>query len=204
MSVTGIAKSNICSIHSNMCVVRRFYSSGMKLSNPFSIPSIRRDSHPGTAAIAGATEIADHIRWHEAETVDAMASLIHHPRSLARPVPDWRPPSKQTPALFGSHPLMLTITRHRVGPRARARVRGFGETRDPAYLVSVRVTDPRGRRVDPVIAEGWVRALVDEEIVDAVHEVTDGRTPTFVWLVDGRYQPVHSPASLFTGFAQAA
>lgn len=170
------------------------------MNRAFSILPVR---HTPRVSLSAA-EVATHIREHEAETLRAVDSVIHHPRSLARPMADWRPPSKQTPALFGGDPLMLTVTRHRVGPRTRARVRGFGETRDPAYLISVRVTDPRGRRVEPVIAEGWIRALVDESMVDTIHEISDGRTPTYLWLVDGHYRPVHSPASLFSGFAQAA
>lgn len=170
------------------------------MNRAFPILPVRRTPH----VLLSAAEVAAYIRDHEAETLGAVDSVLHHPRSLARPLADWRPPSKQTPALFGGAPLLLTVTRHRVGPRARARVRGFGETRDPAYLINVRVTDPRGRRVDPIVAEGWIRALVDEDMVDAIHEVNDGRTPTYLWLVDGHYHPVHSPASLFSGFAQAA
>lgn len=172
----------------------------MKLSSAFHLPTRHRTSLRSRTA----AEVARHVRAHETETLDAVSSVVHHPRSLTRPMAEWRPPSKQTPALFGGQPLTLTVTRHRVGPRARARVRGLGETREPAYLVSVRVTGAQGRRVDPVAAEGWVRALVDEALVDAVHEVTDGRTPTFVWLVDRHFRPVRSPASLFSGFAQAA
>ncbi|WIM69458.1 hypothetical protein [Corynebacterium suedekumii] len=154
--------------------------------------------------ITSATHIADHLRTTQARTLADVASIMHHPRSLARPMPNWRPPSKRLPGVLGAGPLTAAVTRHRVGEQVKARIRGYGEDRQPAYLVTVRVTDPAGGPVDPDLAEGWVRALVDDAVVDAVHEVTVGHAPTFVWLVDSHYQPVHSPASLFTGFAQAA
>jgi len=143
--------------------------------------------------------IAAALRTREAATIRDLHSIIHHPRSLARPTANWRPPGKALPG--GS--LTMALTRHRVGERAKARVLGFGEPREPAYLITVRITDQRGP-VDPVAAEGWVRALVDEALIDAVHEVPSGNAATFVWLVDGRFVPLHSPASLFAGFAQAA
>lgn len=147
--------------------------------------------------------VAAELRVREAATLRDLRSVLHHPRSLARPQADWRPPGKALPG--GS--LTMTLTRHRVGERARARVIGFvsgsGDERRPAYLVTVRVTDARGA-VDPVAAEGWVRALVDDSLIDAVHEVPSGNAATFVWLVDAHFVPVHSPASLFADFAQAA
>ncbi|WP_156227590.1 hypothetical protein [Corynebacterium comes] len=147
--------------------------------------------------------IALTLRAHEATTLRDLHSMIHHPRSLARPQANWRPPSKALPG--GS--LTMTLTRHRVGERVKARVLGFasgsGEDRAPAYLITVRITDQHGA-VDPVTAEGWVRALIDDALIDAVHEVSSGHAATFVWLVDAHFVPVHSPASLFFGFSQAA
>lgn len=149
-------------------------------------------------------ELTAQLRREEAPTIAALNSILHHPRSLARPLPTWRPPSKQLPAVHGGDELTATLTRHRVGPRARARVRGFGETREPAYVISARLTDPRGRAPERHLAEAWIRALVSEELIDAVHEIEGGQAPTYCWLVDGHYQPVHSPSSLFTGMADAA
>lgn len=91
-----------------------------------------------------------------------------------------------------------------MGERAKARVLGYGEKRVPSYLVTVRITDPTGRPVAPSLAEAWVRALVPEELVSAVHEISSSSAATFVWLVDSTYTPVHSPLSLFEGFSQAA
>ncbi|HJD77576.1 hypothetical protein SAMN06295981_2499 [Corynebacterium pollutisoli] len=142
--------------------------------------------------------IAVDLRRHRADTLRDLQSILHHPRSLARPQASWRPPGKQLP-----DGLTMTLTRHRVSERVKARVLGFGEEREPAYLITVRITDQHGA-VDPVRAEGWVRALVENSLVDAVHEVPSGRAATFVWLVDAAFHPVHSPASLFAGFSAAA
>lgn len=142
--------------------------------------------------------IATDLRHRQAETLRDIQSILHHPRSLARPAANWRPPSTTLP-----DGLTMTVTRHRVGARVKARILGFGEEREPSYLVTVRITDPDGP-VDPVRAEGWVRALVDNDLVDAVHEVPSGRAATFVWLIDARYLPVHSPAAMFAGLTAAA
>lgn len=145
------------------------------------------------------------LRHRQASTLNDLSSIIHHPRSLARPSASWRPPLKRLPAPPEGEALNVTITRHRVGPQAKARVFGFGEDRVPAYLLTLRFTDPRGGSVDVALAEGWVRALIHDAAADAVHEVTvTDHAPTFVWLADSDYLPVRSPASLFGGFEQAA
>ena len=153
-----------------------------------------------------ASEIAADLLYHEYDTINSIAAIMHHPRSLARPTPTWRPPIKQLPTPAGGPggEYCMSITRHRVGTRVKARVRGFGQNRIPAYLITIRITENFGQPVDPAVAEGWVRTLVPAEMVGAVHEVSRGPNATYVWLVDSSYQPVHSPESLFTGFSQAA
>lgn len=153
---------------------------------------------------ATAVQIADRLQAYEIDTLSAIHSIIHHPRSLARPLHNWRPPTKPLPGLDGASPLDMAITRHRVGEQVRVRVRDFGEKHQPAYLITVRITDPHGGLVDPALAEGWVRAILPDANIDAAHEVSAGRAPTFVWLVDGKFHPTHSPASLFSGIAQSA
>lgn len=143
--------------------------------------------------------IADTLRTREAETLRDLHSILHHPRSLARQTANWRPPSKALPG----GDLTMTLTRRRVGERAKARVLGYGGEREPVYLITLRITDQH-RTLDLVLAEGWVRALVDDELIDSVHEVPSGHAATFVWLVDRHFVPVPSPASLFAGFTQAA
>lgn len=153
-----------------------------------------------------ATDIATEILVTEPEVVKGLRSIIRHPRSLARPMPQWRPPSTRLPALpaTGARELTMAITRHRVGPRAQARVRGFGEQREPAYMVSVRLSDPSGMPLTPRVAEGWVRSLIDFSRADAIHEISSGTAATFVWLVDRDFEPIHSPTSLFEGHSAAA
>ncbi|ANE05297.1 hypothetical protein [Corynebacterium crudilactis] len=126
-----------------------------------------------------------------------IASMMRHPRSLARSIPTWRPPSIQLPPPPGEDPLVLTLSRHRAGPAARKIVREFGENRQPAYLITVRITNPMGYKVSNRIAEGWVRAILGSTKSSTVHQLTDEPTPTFCWLIDAHFDPVPSPSSLF-------
>ena len=144
---------------------------------------------------------AAHLRTSFPDTLAAVASIMRHPRSLARPLATWRPPSITLP---GTDPLVLTLSRMRVGDAVRDRVQRSGETRTPAYLITVRITDPSGHRVPRATAEAWVRALVACGQINAVHHLTDEAAPTFCWLVDGHFTPVISPASLFQQPAEAA
>ncbi|WP_092256980.1 hypothetical protein [Corynebacterium cystitidis] len=143
------------------------------------------------------------LRQKHAPILEAAASMIRHPRSLARPVPSWRPPIVKLPRHHGTPKLTLAISRHRVGPRAAARIQGYGETRRPAYLVSVRVTDPTGANVDHTAAEAWIRALLPDNVDGKVHEVDAHKAVTYVWIVDGTFTLLESPASLFEGMAAA-
>ncbi|WKD57866.1 hypothetical protein CAPI_06630 [Corynebacterium capitovis DSM 44611] len=136
-------------------------------------------------------------------TVDALHSVIRHPRSLARPTAQWRPPVKELPAIHGGPRLAVAVTRRRVGPRAKARIRGYGESAVPAYLVELRFTDATGLRTDRRHSDAWIRSLVADEDITAVHELGSPVAADYVWLVDGSYRPVPSPPSLFAGLAVA-
>lgn len=170
------------------------------------VPNLRKRPFP--AATGGSpvdpVAAAEQIRAGEPDTLRALSSILRHPRSLARPLPTWRPPSKQLPAVMGGRKLNATLSRHRVGPKARARVRGFGESREPTHVISIRFTDPQGRMIPPGFAEAWIRALVPSELIDTVHEISSGRTPTYCWLVDAHQVPLRSPSSLFSGMENAA
>ena len=153
------------------------------------------------APIPSPTRHAEYLRDTFPEVLATVTSMMRHPRSLARPVPTWRPPSTRLP---GDDPLTLTLSRMRVGNVVREIVHDTGEIRVPAYLVTVRITDPSGRRVPRAGAEAWVRALLADDHITAVHQLTDEPTPTFCWLVDARFTPVRSPASLFQQPSRAA
>lgn len=150
------------------------------------------------------SDITGRITERHGEVLSRLATTLRHPRSLARPVASWRPVTLPLPSIAGLPALSATVTRHRVGPRAKARVRGYDGEREPAYVVSLRLTDPTGSSVDPALGEAWVRALVGEDHVESVHEIDSSEHATYVWLVDGRFVPVTSPATLFTGFTNAA
>lgn len=153
---------------------------------------------------AKAAEIAAALAYYHHETVSSISAIIHHPRSLARPTPTWRPPIQQLPPTPNGGDYSMSITRHRVGARVKARIRGFGESRIPAYLITIRITGNFGQVVDPATSEGWIRTLIPAEEAGAVHEISRGPNATYVWLVDSAFEPVHSPESLFAGFQQAA
>lgn len=155
-------------------------------------------------SLPSAAKITRYVRTHHRSALDAVGTIMAHPRSLARPTASWRPPSHTLPAIFGRDALSITVTRHRVGPRVQARMRGFGEQRTPAYLVTARLSMPSGYVVPPELAAGWVASIFGPENGECVHEFDSPTAPTFVWVVDGSFQPLRSPASLFTGLSQAA
>ena len=139
------------------------------------------------------------------DQLTAVRSILRHPRSLARPTASWRPPQARLTA--GKHQaLTAALSRYRVGPLAQSRVRGYGEQRTPAYVVSVRITAPSGAAPSAPLAEAWIRALVPREFINTVHRIdTNFETAAiYAWLVDANYIPVQAPASIFAGFSRAA
>lgn len=159
----------------------------------------RRPLTPATAA-----EVCEHIHAHEAGALADLHSMIHHPRSLERPLPGWRPPATRVPALFSRGRPVLELTRRRVDAHLHSRAAGAEGEHSPAYLLSMRMSDPRGHEVPPAIAAGWARALVDAPEPGFLHELTAEDQPAYAWLVDADFRPVRSPAELFTGSSQAA
>ncbi|WP_128890058.1 hypothetical protein [Corynebacterium pelargi] len=144
------------------------------------------------------------IEQQHTDTLAKIRSIIRHPRSLARPQASWRPPIIALDPPTSAHGLRVAITRRRVGPNVQARVRGYGEHRRPAYVLALRFSCRQGQEVSPVLAEAWVRGIVGEANAGCVHALSDEYTPTFLWITDAQGQALHSPASLFAAFAQAA
>ncbi|AZA09526.1 hypothetical protein [Corynebacterium pseudopelargi] len=144
------------------------------------------------------------IEQEHSDTLAKIRSTIRHPRSLARPQASWRPPSITLDPPSASHGLKVAITRRRVGPNVQARIRGYGEHRRPAYVLALRFSYSNGQEVPPLLAEAWVRGIVGEANAGCVHALSDAYTPTFLWITDAQGQALHSPASLFAAFAQAA
>ncbi|WP_080795535.1 hypothetical protein [Corynebacterium pacaense] len=150
------------------------------------------------------TDYAEHLHEVFPTVLSDVGSMMRHPRSLARPIPTWRPPRIQLPPLPGTDPLSLTLSRHCVGRETRDLLTASGGEGEPAYLITVRLSNADGYRVSAPLAEGWVRALLTGQNITSVHELRDEATPTFCWLVDSHFLPVPSPASLFQGRARAA
>lgn len=147
--------------------------------------------------------LSEEIRTRHPETIQSAQAVMHHPRSLSRPTATWRPPVLTLPRVANGPQLTLAVTRRRVGPRARARIQGYGGDHVPAYLLEVRIADATGAQVDPVLAESWVRALIPDDAAHAVHELTGSHAANYVWLVDGTFAPIASPSSLFEGLSAA-
>ena len=159
-----------------------------------------------------ARSIATAVRSQHVDPLCDLWSIIKHPRSLARPNADWRPPIKQLPSIneLDSKPwskgLQVSITRHRVGPTIRHQLHVFNEAtqRQAAYVVTLKIYSPTTKGVPQYVTEGWVRALVGEKFIDCVHEFGRYSAPTYVWVVDSRFRPIHSPASLFRAEPKSA
>lgn len=165
----------------------------MKNANsPASQPTVRNDRRNNASLAA-----------QHADLIADISSIMHHPRSLARPIPSWRPPTKTLPGTHGSPPLTIAISRHRVGPRVKARLQGYGETRTPAYVMSARITDPAGNLVSSAIAEEWVRAILPRRHDGSVHELSSQTAKTYIWIVDGKFTPLQSPAAMFEAASAA-
>lgn len=167
--------------------------------NPFNV--VR--SHNRTRAALAPEAAAAQLRERHAETLDAVNAVLHHPRSLSRPTASWRPPVVKLPRTDFGPQLSVAVTRRRVGPRARARIQGYGETQVPAYLVEMRISEASGVPVDTELTEAWVRAMVPEDHAHAVHELPAARAVSYVWLVDGTFTPIASPPSMFEGLTAA-
>lgn len=146
----------------------------------------------------------DHLRRTYKDSLGTVAMTIKHPRSLARSTATWRPPTIHFSGRQGTPSVNLTVTRHRVGHLARARIRGYGESRTPAYMIMVRVTSPTGRPVPPHEADTWIRALLPDIGQFSLHRVDGLGAPTFCWIVDQHFTPIESPASLFRSEREVA
>lgn len=156
------------------------------------------------SSIISPKRYAEHLIEVFPDTLRDIHSMMRHPRSLARAIPTWRPPTLALPTLAGHDQLTLTLSRHRAGSAARQIVKDAGATREPAYLITARISSPEGYKVSSKLAEGWIRALLNNAGTHSVHELVDEPTPTFCWLVDADFQPVYSPASLFQHAPHAA
>lgn len=158
-------------------------------------------THPELSAT-----LACHLRERHGDHLAHLHAIMRHPRCLAR-TPSaralWRPPLYHLPDPLLGGELTVALSRHRLGPLARARIRGFNPHHEASYLLSLRFSRADGYPVPPTAAEAWVRALLPEGAITAVHRGPEESTPTYRWCVDGRFLALDSPPSLF-GEATAA
>lgn len=174
----------------------------MKFTTKNPLHSVSRNDQPHSPAYTPAG-LAEEIRERFPDAIESAHAVMHHPRSLSRPTAAWRPPAITLPRVANGPQLTLAVTRRRVGPRARARIQGYGSEQVPAYLLEIRIADTTGTLVDTVLTEAWVRALIPDDCAHAVHELASTRTANYVWLVDGSFTPIASPSSMFEGLSAA-
>ncbi len=159
-----------------------------------------------------ARSTANIIRTEHVDDLLDIWSIIKHPRSLTRPESHWRPPTKRLPTITqipatNTDQFSAVISRHRVGPKIQHQLHVFNEAteRQAAYVITFRITHTDGiGQIPHYLAEGWVRALVGEKSIDCVHEIRYPSTSAYIWVVDGSFRPIHSPASLFKAKPQSA
>lgn len=178
-----------------------FTLSAMKLNTKNPLSLFR--TTPTFAESYSPAALASDIRRRFPDTLDAVDAVIHHPRSLSRPVATWRPPVVSLPRIDNGPSLSLAVTRRRVGPRAKARIQGYGGRQVPAYLIELRLTDAAGVPADTTLTEAWVRALIPDDAAESVHEIPGPKAASYVWLTDGAFQPIASPPSMFEGLSAA-
>lgn len=139
--------------------------------------------------------------------MDELASVIAHPRSLARPSAQWRPPTVQFPRTSTLPAVSATISKYRTGRSVVAFMHRAGYDDIPAYLVSLRLTDPSGTPLSLADSQQWVDSIAFATFdapPGSVYHVVGEPTPTFCWLVNGSYAPISSPIEVFTALDKAA
>lgn len=150
------------------------------------------------------------IQLEHADRIARLRAMLSHPRSLARDSASWRAPSLRLPAARadGLPELRATLTRYRAGEDVRSTLAldlsAYRSLRQPAYVVTLRLSDPAGHPVPGWAGEAWVRSLVGDVGMAAVVEVDSVSAHTYCWLVDGSFTPLPAPPSLFIGSPLAA
>ncbi|MDO4927654.1 MAG: hypothetical protein Q3976_01085 [Corynebacterium sp.] len=145
------------------------------------------------------------IKLDHPDILQRIHGIIHHPRSLARPLASWRPAVCDLPGNDAVSELRVAISRRRVGPQAIAFLANYDTHAAPAaYVITLRITQPEGKALPRRRAEAWVRALLGSDTHHCVHFVESPSSMTFFWLVDANFRPLASPAAMFADAPLAA
>lgn len=142
-----------------------------------------------------------------AQKVAAATSIIHHPRSLARPAVSWRPPQLKLPAQGKLPALTMTILRRHVSsPIAKKYHEQAPGSSSPAYLIEARFTMDQDcfSQAGTTAAAWWLTRIATPGDADWIHCVQLGNALLAYWLVDGSFTPIAAPENLITGFSKAA
>ena len=167
------------------------------LSSRFGLASNTIPSRTDRYQEMTASERTEIVLEQHSSTLDAIRSILAHPRALTRESAQWRPPSKKLPAVAGMPPLVITLQRTRLGTQARDMIARFGEQRPAAFLLTARFASPTGAKVRSEWAHAWMRALLLDDDSFDMHELLAESTPTICWVSDRHLRPVRSPGALF-------
>src|SRR5690625_7182254 len=69
--------------------------------NPRSISQARQAAQAKRAPLVDAATVANEVLFAHSDTVDALNSIMRHPRSLNRDIANWRPPKIGSAACRG-------------------------------------------------------------------------------------------------------
>src|SRR5690625_5780265 len=79
--------------------------------NPRSISQARQAAQAKRASLVDAATVANEVLFAHSDTVDALNSIMRHPRSLNRDIANWRPPIKQQPGVIDHEDHTASISR---------------------------------------------------------------------------------------------
>lgn len=143
---------------------------------------------------------AEEIRRRHPELLEHARAIVRHPRSLARPIPQWRPPVVELAPVAGMPALSVAISRYRVGDKAQARLR-LAQSEPtapmPVYLLSCRFTTTSGASLQADDVNAWMEALLGTRDNSLAYLLHDGSALVAAWVVDKDFRAVPTPPELF-------
>lgn len=143
---------------------------------------------------------AAEIRLRHPDLLERARAIVRHPRSLARPIPQWRPPVIELSPVAGMPELSVAVSRYRVGNKAQARLR-LAQSEPtapmPVYLLSCRFTTFAGTPLQSEDVNAWMEALLGSRDNSLAYLLNDGSALVAAWVVDKDFRAVPTPPELF-------
>lgn len=143
---------------------------------------------------------AEEICRRHPELLERTRAILRHPRSLARPIPQWRPPVIELAPVAGMPKLSVAVSRYRVGDKAQARLRLAQDgpvAPTPVYLLSCRFSTTGGTPLQADDVNAWMEALLGNRDNSLAYLINDGSALVAAWVVDKDFRAVPTPPELF-------